>query len=48
MVLKWCSQVEQRQWRRVEALAAGRKKAAHAGMHDLAKMENRSMIRIGG
>ena len=32
----------------VVAAAVGRKKAAHAGMHDLAKMENRSMIRIGG
>ena len=32
----------------VAAAAVGRKKAAHAGMHDLAKMENRSMIRIGG
>ena len=32
----------------VVAAAVGRKKAAHAGMHDLAKMDNRSMIRIGG
>jgi cyclic pyranopterin phosphate synthase len=32
----------------VVGAAVGRKKAAHAGMHDLAKMENRSMIRIGG
>ena len=32
----------------VVAPAVGRKKAAHAGMHDLAKMDNRSMIRIGG
>ena len=32
----------------VVSAAVGRKKASHAGMHDLAKMENRSMIRIGG
>mmetsp|Transcript_35951 Transcript_35951/g.57825 ORF Transcript_35951/g.57825 Transcript_35951/m.57825 type:complete len:431 (-) Transcript_35951:56-1348(-) len=32
----------------VVSAAVGRKKAGHAGMYDLAQMENRSMIRIGG
>ena len=28
--------------------AVNRKKAAHAGMHELAQLDNRAMIKIGG
>ena len=32
----------------IVAAAVGRKKAAHAGMFELAKQRNRAMIKIGG
>jgi len=33
---------------RVIGAAVKRKKAAHAGMHELAAQDNRAMIKIGG
>ena len=34
--------------RTIVSRAVGRKRARHAGMHDLAQMPNRPMITIGG